>query len=295
MSPLIPRGDQSAESSTIDRERTAEEEDASFTNFHDSPFSLSISDPLGPKCMLANVSSNPAPSKFQRQLAQKHNLLIQNSLFPYLSSCTCAVFIITSKYPLPIMNQTGLLVQSQNGTGSNLSGSGVSEEVTWVQFLIAFVLSVIPLATIVGNVMVVYAINTEKSLQQVQNNLLVSLATADIFVAIFVMPIAIALEITGLSQNTTKPRLSSHGFPSMRIDFPSKGNPLSLKSITNVFKIDFKSILMDSHCKKIDSHRPPCHSHGFLSMENRFPSMGKSMENRWRSMESQPGNLPIPC
>ena len=43
------------------------------------------------------------------------------------------------------------------------------------------------------------------------------------------------------------PGLSSHGFPSMRIDFPSMGNPLSLKSMTNVFKIDLKSILMDSH------------------------------------------------
>ncbi len=48
------------------------------------------------------------------------------------------------------------------------------------------------------------------------------------------------------------PGLSSHGFPSMRIDFPSMGNPLSLKSTTNVFKIDLKSILMDSHRWKID-------------------------------------------
>ena len=40
--------------------------------------------------------------------------------------------------------------------------------------------------------------------------------------------------------------------PSMRIDFPSMGNPLSLKSITNVFKIDLKSILMDSHRWNID-------------------------------------------
>ena len=57
------------------------------------------------------------------------------------------------------------------------------------------------LVVALGNVMVVYAINTEKSLQQVQNNLLVSLATADLLVAIVVMPIAIALEITSEHQS----------------------------------------------------------------------------------------------
>ncbi len=66
--------------------------------------------------------------------------------------------------------------------------------------------------------------------------------------------------------------------PSTRIDFPSMGNPLALKFITNVFKIHYKSILMDSHRWENDSHRPPCHSHGF-----------PSMKNRWRCMEFQPG------
>ena len=76
------------------------------------------------------------------------------------------------------------------------SASTFPWDVTVRQWAIAVVLSIIPLTTIIGNVMVVYAINTEKALQQVQNNLLVSLATADLLVAIIVMPIAIALEIT---------------------------------------------------------------------------------------------------
>ena len=82
----------------------------------------------------------------------------------------------------------------------------------------------------------------------------------------FLYKVAFHLITTLRSLSISTPGLSPHGFPSMRNDFPSMENPLSLKSITNVFKIDSKSTLMDSHRWKIDSHRPPCHSHGFPSM-----------------------------
>ena len=75
---------------------------------------------------------------------------------------------------------------------SEVPGFNVSAQ----QILLSILLSFVPVTTIIGNIMVIYAVNTEKSLQQVQNHLLVSLATADLLVAITVMPLAIALEIS---------------------------------------------------------------------------------------------------
>ena len=72
-----------------------------------------------------------------------------------------------------------------------------------------------------------------------------------------------------------------------RVEFP--WIPIDGKSIS----IDLHAILMDPHPWKIDSHRPPCHSHGFPSMINRFPSMVLSIENRWRSIECQPGSIKL--
>ncbi|CAP32942.2 Protein CBR-DOP-6 [Caenorhabditis briggsae] len=60
------------------------------------------------------------------------------------------------------------------------------------------VLSIVPLVCILGNLMVVAAVWTTKSLQTPTNHLLVSLAMADLIVGAFVMPFSIYLSINGL-------------------------------------------------------------------------------------------------
>uniref|UniRef100_A0A1I7TIB8 G_PROTEIN_RECEP_F1_2 domain-containing protein n=1 Tax=Caenorhabditis tropicalis TaxID=1561998 RepID=A0A1I7TIB8_9PELO len=60
------------------------------------------------------------------------------------------------------------------------------------------VLSVVPLICILGNLMVVAAVWTTRSLQTPTNHLLVSLAMADLIVGAFVMPFSIYLSINGL-------------------------------------------------------------------------------------------------
>ena len=66
-----------------------------------------------------------------------------------------------------------------------------------VTIILVIIMSVVPILTISGNCLVVWAILTQKCLQQVQNRLLISLAVADILVALIVMPFAIFMEVAG--------------------------------------------------------------------------------------------------
>lgn len=61
----------------------------------------------------------------------------------------------------------------------------------------AVVLLVFPFFTVFGNVLVVLSVYREKSLQSVTNYFIVSLAIADIMVAILVMPLAVYVEVKG--------------------------------------------------------------------------------------------------
>ncbi len=71
--------------------------------------------------------------------------------------------------------------------------------------VIVVCLSVVPVLTIVGNCFVVWAISTQKCLKQVQNRLLISLAVADILVALIVMPFAIFYEVAGYTPLSSFP------------------------------------------------------------------------------------------
>jgi dopamine D2-like receptor len=59
----------------------------------------------------------------------------------------------------------------------------------------ALVLLVFPVLTVFGNVLVVMSVANEKSLRSVTNYFIVSLAIADIMVAILVMPLAVYVEV----------------------------------------------------------------------------------------------------
>jgi hypothetical protein len=62
----------------------------------------------------------------------------------------------------------------------------------------ALILLVFPLLTVFGNVLVVMSVYRERSLQSVTNYFIVSLAIADIMVAILVMPLAVYVEVSEL-------------------------------------------------------------------------------------------------
>ncbi|KAI1299274.1 5-hydroxytryptamine receptor [Halotydeus destructor] len=62
---------------------------------------------------------------------------------------------------------------------------------------LAILLSLLILTTLVGNIFVVFAILTDKNLKRIGNYLILSLAVADFFVAVTVMPVGAIYEVTG--------------------------------------------------------------------------------------------------
>ena len=70
-------------------------------------------------------------------------------------------------------------------------GSGVVERNLWSLLLLVF-----PLATAFGNALVCVSVFTERSLQTVTNYFIVSLAVADLMVALLVMPLAVYVEVS---------------------------------------------------------------------------------------------------
>lgn len=65
---------------------------------------------------------------------------------------------------------------------------------TWILTLL---LALMVLVSVLGNILVCMAVTTDKTLRKLSNLFLVSLAIADLLVAIFVMPFAIVNDITG--------------------------------------------------------------------------------------------------
>lgn len=71
--------------------------------------------------------------------------------------------------------------------GTALSGEGQDDVKNWW----ALILMVVPCLTIFGNVLVILAVVRERTLQTVTNYFIVSLAIADLLVAVLVMPFAV--------------------------------------------------------------------------------------------------------
>lgn len=85
--------------------------------------------------------------------------------------------------------------------GGNGSASNMTDDATFVNsgedYILTFLMIVTIAVTIVGNIFVVQAILTYKPLRNVQNLFLISLAVADLAVAIIVMPLHIANKLQG--------------------------------------------------------------------------------------------------
>lgn len=77
---------------------------------------------------------------------------------------------------------------------SSESGSTVADEVI-VHRPLTLLLLVFPLLTVFGNVLVVMSVIREQSLRTLTNYFIVSLAIADIMVAILVMPFGVYVEV----------------------------------------------------------------------------------------------------
>lgn len=81
-----------------------------------------------------------------------------------------------------------------SATSSSESNSAVYSVGSTSSWFLVIVLSSIIIITIVGNILVCLAVILVRKLRKPQNYLLVSLATSDLFVALFVMPFATIAE-----------------------------------------------------------------------------------------------------
>lgn len=94
-------------------------------------------------------------------------------------------------------NVTNVSLGGTGQTGLGGSGSeGAGEDVYLPTRYWALLLVFFPLLTLIGNVMVVTSVYRERALRTVTNYFIVSLAIADIAVALFVMPLAIYTEVS---------------------------------------------------------------------------------------------------
>ena len=104
-------------------------------------------------------------------------------------SVTSATKVMTSSF------STGDVTWSST-VADDGSSSGMAERRYWT-----LVLVVIPALTLFGNSLVVLSVWREMSLRTATNYFIVSLAVADIMVAVLVMPLAVYVEVISVSQH----------------------------------------------------------------------------------------------
>uniref|UniRef100_A0A8C2TC98 G-protein coupled receptors family 1 profile domain-containing protein n=1 Tax=Coturnix japonica TaxID=93934 RepID=A0A8C2TC98_COTJA len=90
--------------------------------------------------------------------------------------------------------EAAVTLPNTSGNGSQDSSPPHSPVATG---LILLAVLIVLLATLVGNVLVVAAVSTSRALRAPQNLFLVSLASADILVAVLILPFSLAKEVMG--------------------------------------------------------------------------------------------------
>ncbi len=88
--------------------------------------------------------------------------------------------------------RSSVVVTSNNTTAGYWDGNKANAVTDWGQIVTVAILAFITLATIVGNVLVILSVFTYKPLRMVQNFFIVSLAAADLTVALLVLPLNMA-------------------------------------------------------------------------------------------------------
>lgn len=124
------------------------------------------------------------------------------------------VFSLTNDSLFFINNSTSNSSSSYNGTTSlydNSSMSSASSNLTTIHFngtypsgytlthivIASIIVTILMIIIVVGNMLVIIAIATEKSLKNIQNWFIASLAVADFFLGLIIMPFSLANELMG--------------------------------------------------------------------------------------------------
>lgn len=144
----------------------------------------------------AESSSSYSTSSVDNYTGSVSDLFVFEDLNDYINRLNYSVFVNLTAY----YGDGGLNFSSVNCTSSIVAGNtvrpgdecvttaGVDEKSnSWW----ALILVIVPCLTLFGNVLVILAVVKERALQTVTNYFIVSLAVADLLVAVLVMPFAV--------------------------------------------------------------------------------------------------------
>lgn len=126
------------------------------------------------------------------------DLFVFDDLNDYINRLNYSVFVNLTAYD----GGAGLNLSSVNCTSSIVAGGagdvvrvgecgGTVDEKSDANSWWALILVIVPCLTLFGNVLVILAVVRERTLQTVTNYFIVSLAVADLLVAVLVMPFAV--------------------------------------------------------------------------------------------------------
>ncbi|XP_025267469.1 dopamine D2-like receptor isoform X2 [Camponotus floridanus] len=151
----------------------------------------------------AESSSSYSTSSVDNYTGSVSDLFVFEDLNDYINRLNYSVFVNLTAYYGD--GGAGLNLSSVNCTSSIVAGNtvrpgdecgptGVDEKSnSWW----ALILVIVPCLTLFGNVLVILAVVKERALQTVTNYFIVSLAVADLLVAVLVMPFAVYVLVNG--------------------------------------------------------------------------------------------------
>jgi len=108
-------------------------------------------------------------------------------------------------------------------TTTNVTATFLADDVGVELNLWSLLLLVFPVATAFGNALVCASVWTERSLQTVTNYFIVSLAVADLMVAVLVMPLAVYVEV---SRSLLSTSLKERNYSQCTLCFKKQQQPL---------------------------------------------------------------------
>lgn len=198
-------------SATVQEEKMADLLDDAFSNnsndvidgsiesswFNDSTTAVStMSD--SSSTFLAESSSSYSTPSVDNYTGSVSDLFVFDDLNDYINRLNYSVFVNLTAYYGD--GGAGLNLSSVNCTSSIIAGNAVrpgdecgatvdvdEKSNSWW----ALILVIVPCLTLFGNVLVILAVVRERALQTVTNYFIVSLAVADLLVAVLVMPFAV--------------------------------------------------------------------------------------------------------
>lgn len=120
----------------------------------------------------------------------EHYMLLTDDIDQYFSKINLSNI---SDFPVYVHNQVNCSLFA-NGTNLTCSTGFPSDNFRnyW-----ALVLLIVPILTLFGNVLVILSVYRERTLQTATNYFIVSLALADLLVAVVVMPFAVYVLVSG--------------------------------------------------------------------------------------------------